>query len=71
MEKPNLIAEPIILDGKKCWNVGRDPEGKEVYFHKDGFIKLKNGKLEHGKAIDDEGNFVKEKKGSVKNGEGA
>ncbi len=60
MEKPNLIAEPIILDGKKCWNVGKDPEGKEVYYHKSGYIKLKNGKTEHGKNIDENGNFIKE-----------
>ena len=61
MDKPNLITEPVILAGKKCWNIGRDPEGKEVYWHKDGYIKLKNGKIEQGKAIDENGNFVVKK----------
>lgn len=60
MKEPNLFTEPVILAGKKCWNVGKDPEGKEVYYHKGGYIKIKNGQLEHGKAIDENGNFVKE-----------
>lgn len=62
MQKPNLITEPVLIDGKKCWNVGRDPEGKEVYWHENGYIKIKNGKTEHGKKIDEDGNFVRPKK---------
>lgn len=69
MKKPDFSREPIILDKKECWNVGRDPEGKEVFYHKNGFIKLKNGVLEHGKNIDENGNFVKE--GKKKDGEKA
>lgn len=69
MKKPDFSREPIILDGKECWNVGKDPEGKEVFYHKNGFIKLKNGLLEHGKNIDENGNFVKE--GKKKDGEKA
>ena len=69
MKKPDLSREPIILDGKKCWNVGKDPEGKEVFYHEKGYIKLKNGVLEHGKNIDENGNFVKE--GKKKDGEKA
>lgn len=60
MKKPNLITEPVILVGKKCWNIGKDPEGKEVYYYKGGYIKLKNGEIEKGKAIDENGNFIKE-----------
>lgn len=69
MKKPDFSREPIVLDGKKCWNVGKDSEGKEVFYHEKGYIKLKNGNLEHGKNIDKDGNFVKE--GKKKNGEKA
>lgn len=62
LNKPNFNSEPIVLDGKECWNVGKDPEGKEVYYHKKGYIKIKNGVLEHGKAIDEDGNFIKKGK---------
>lgn len=61
MNKPNFCTEPIILEGKRCWNIGKDPEGKEVYYHDKGYIKLKNGKTEQGKAIDENGNFIKKK----------
>ena len=62
MEKPNLCTEPVILEGKRCWHIGKDPEGKEVYWHDKGYIKLKNGKTEQGKAIDEDGNFIKKGK---------
>ena len=61
MNKPNFCTEPVIIEGKKCWNIGKDPEGKEVYYHDKGYIKLKNGKTEQGKAIDENGNFIKKK----------
>lgn len=58
MKKPNFEAEPIIIEGHKAWNIGKDPAGKEVYQLEKGFLKLKNGKTEYGDAIDDDGNFV-------------
>lgn len=67
MKKPNFCTEPVIIAGKKCWNIGKDPEGKEVYYHKKGYIKLKNGIIEQGEAIDENGNFVK--KGKTEDGE--
>lgn len=69
MNKPNFCTEPIVIDGKRCWNVGKDPEGKEVYYHEKGYLKIKNGVIEHGKAIDEDGNFLK--KGKEKDGERA
>lgn len=67
MKEPNLFSEPVVISGKKCWNIGKDPEGKEVYYHKKGYIKVKDGNLEQGEAIDENGNFIK--KGKEKDGE--
>ena len=65
-EKPNFNAEPMMIGGKKCWHVGKDKDGKEVYYHEKGYLKIKNGKIELGQAIDAEGNFVKKPKGAEK-----
>ena len=58
MEKPNYEAEPMVLGGKKCWHIGKDEEGKEVFAFKGGYLKIKNGEIETGKEIDEHGNFA-------------
>lgn len=67
-EKPNFNAEPILIDGKKCWHIGKDKGGKEVYYHEKGYLKIKDGKIELGEKIDSQGNFVKKAKGKENDG---
>jgi len=59
MKRPNMNAEPMIIEGHKAWHIGRTVDGKEVYQLEKGFCHLKNGVVEFGEAVDDEGNFVK------------
>ena len=58
MKKANKQAEPILLKGKKGWHIGRTPDGKDVFQLEKGFAHLKNGNVEFGKNIDEEGNFT-------------
>lgn len=59
MNKANKEAQPIIIEGKKAWHIGRTADGKEVFELEKGYCHLKNGNAEFGKAIDENGNFVK------------
>ena len=72
IHKPNYEAQPSVIDGKKAFYMGENPEGKAVFEIEEGFLLLKNGKTEIGKAIDEEGRLIPEakkpKKGKEKDG---
>lgn len=58
--KPNYEAEPSVIEGRKAWFMGKNPDGKAVFKINDGFLLLKNGKTEIGNFIDEEGRFIPE-----------
>lgn len=62
MKKANKEAQPILIEGRKAWHIGKTPDGKEVFELEKGYCHLKGGKAEFGEMIDGEGNFVKLKK---------
>lgn len=69
----NHEAEPLILEGHRAYCMGRNPDGKTVFEIEGGFLLLKNGKVETGKKIDEEGRLLPEepkkpKKGKEKDG---
>ena len=71
MKKANFEAQPMIIDGCKAWHIGKDKEGKEVYQLEKGYLKIKNGRIEYGEEVDDEGNFVKKPKKTKEEGKKA
>lgn len=60
IHKPNYEAQPSVIEGKKAFFMGKNPEGKAVFEIEGGFLLLKNGKTEIGKAIDEEGRLIPE-----------
>ena len=62
IHKPNYEAQPSVIGGKKAFYMGKNPEGKAVFEIEEGFLLLKNGKTEIGKAIDEEGRLIPEEK---------
>lgn len=59
LKKANMNAEPMIIEGRKAWHIGKAADGREVYQLEKGFCRLFKGVAEFGEAVDEEGNFLK------------